>query len=342
MIHLITGLPGNGKTLYAIAFVKAWAEKEQRPVFYSGIAELTLPWIPCDPERWMDCPPKSIIVIDECQRIFRPRANGKTVPDYVSALETHRHQGLDIVLITQHPALCDIAIRRLAGRHCHVIRKWGTQAATVHEWSAVRDQCDKSTARKDSIRHTWPFPKAMYTCYKSAALHTVKRAIPMRVYFLFIAPLLIAVLAYMAYRVLPKGSDGEIPVDIARQIADHQNHLPIHNEQPIKANYRHALEDAKQFVFEHTPRMQDLPHTAPRYDEITKPTIAPLPAACVANQQRCHCWTQQATPMQVSEEVCRHIVAQGFFVDFNVHGSNRQQHNNTQSSGKTLPQTTVQ
>jgi len=51
MITLITGLPGNGKTLYTISFVKALAEKENRPVFYSGITDLALDWTEIEPEK---------------------------------------------------------------------------------------------------------------------------------------------------------------------------------------------------------------------------------------------------------------------------------------------------
>lgn len=44
MIDLITGLPGNGKTLYTISTVKKMSEGENRPVYYAGIPELTLDW----------------------------------------------------------------------------------------------------------------------------------------------------------------------------------------------------------------------------------------------------------------------------------------------------------
>ena len=84
----------------------------------------------------------------------------------------------------------------------------------------------------------------------------------------------------------------------------------------VKASYKNAMEDAKQFVFERTARVVGLEHTAPRYDEITKPTSAPIPAACVEMKGRCACYTQQGTPMQVQDETCRQIVAHGYFLDF--------------------------
>ena len=97
MITLITGLPGSGKTLFTIADVMPMAEKENRQVYYSGIAECTVPgWIELENgEDWYNCPDGSIVIIDECQRVFRPRATGAHVPKYVSRFETHRHQGLE-------------------------------------------------------------------------------------------------------------------------------------------------------------------------------------------------------------------------------------------------------
>jgi hypothetical protein len=56
MICLITGLPGNGKTLYALQWVKDKAEKEGRPVFYARIKGLKLPWTLIDPFKWFECP----------------------------------------------------------------------------------------------------------------------------------------------------------------------------------------------------------------------------------------------------------------------------------------------
>lgn len=84
----------------------------------------------------------------------------------------------------------------------------------------------------------------------------------------------------------------------------------------VKASYQNAVEDSKQFIFDRTPRVAGLPQTAPRYDEITKPSSVPVPAACISNETKCNCYTQQATPMNVPDLLCRDIVARGYFVDF--------------------------
>jgi zona occludens toxin len=323
MINLITGLPGNGKTLYALWMVKLWAEKDQRPVFYSGIADLKLPWTEIEADKWYECPPNSIVVIDECQRLFRPRTMSKEVPQYVSELETHRHKGIDLVLITQHPALADAALRRLTGKHLHVVRKWGTQSATVHEWASVKDDCGKNAARKDSIRHAWKYPKAVFEYYKSAEVHTVKRNIPARLVMLYMSPLLLLAAGWYMYHFAQKKIHPENEKPASTLEAQQQGGQAGQGGMQ-RASYRNAQEDAKQFLFERTPRMAGLPQTAPRYDEVTKPTTAPVPAACVANATRCDCFTQQATPLNVPDLLCRDIVRRGYFVDFDDNGGHGQ------------------
>lgn len=307
MLVLITGLPGNGKTLYALNWVKAKAEKEGRTVYYSGIADLKLPWIEFDFKKWPGLPSGSILVVDEAQRELRPRMHGSAVPDYVAALETHRHKGVDIVLITQHPMLIDSNARRLVGLHFHVVRKFGTQAATIHEWQSVKESCDKS--RDDSTRHDFIYPKASYGWYKSAELHTHKARIPMRVWLLGLLPLLLLACAYGVWQWVSKqieGPKGSAPTA-----------LPVAG--PMAAASVPAAPGAGavstvDYLRQHSPRVAGLAYTAPAFDAVTAPVVAPYPAACVVMGASCRCYTQQATRLEMADYLCRSIVERGFFV----------------------------
>ncbi|HTD06240.1 zonular occludens toxin domain-containing protein [Undibacterium sp.] len=317
MINLITGLPGNGKTLFALSYIKALAEKDNRPVFYSGINELKLPWELIDAEKWYEVPPNAIVVIDECQRIFRPRTISKDVPKYVEQLETHRHGGVDLFLITQHPMLADASVRRLTGNHRHVRRVFGTERATIHEWGEARDNCDKPAGRKDSVKHNWKFDKAAYGYYKSAEVHTVKRNIPMRFFVLLAVPVLLIAAAVYVYKFTKKHTEADaLPANAAAQLSP----APAANGNKKSSSYQNAKEDAKQYVYENTPRVDGLPFTAPKYDELTAPTVAPAPVACMSTKSRCSCYTQQATPISMPDNLCREIVKNGYFQDFDVAG----------------------
>ncbi|WP_293781278.1 zonular occludens toxin domain-containing protein [uncultured Oxalicibacterium sp.] len=324
-IELITGLPGNGKTLYALKYVKEWSERESRPVFYHGIQlgdELAGKWTPIDPEKWFDAPPGAIIVIDECQIIFRPRSLGKEPPPYVARLETIRHQGLNIVLITQHPLLVDSSIRRLCGKHMHCIRKWGTESSTIHEWPSVRDNCDKPAGRKDSIKHAWKFDKSIYALYKSAEIHTIKRNIPMRVWLLFALPVILIAMAYLVYWLMV----GKKMKDQPPQPAQFTSSQPVQQSSPPqKEKWQDPLADAKRYMFDETPRVSGLQHTAPKYDGVTAPVTAPIPAACVKMRGECKCYSQQGTILAVELATCEQIVEKGFFVDFKQEQPQQQQ-----------------
>lgn len=313
MIGLITGLPGNGKTLWALNFIKAKAEKEGRPVYYSGIADLMLPWTEIDGEKWMECPPNSIIVIDECQRIYRPRSHGSNVPPHVSELETHRHKGVDIFLITQHPMLVDSNVRRLVGLHFHCVRKFGTQSATVHEWSSVKENCDKN--REGSTRHDFMYPKEAYSWYKSAEVHTHKARIPMKVWILLSVPFIVAGLGWFTYARWQAKIHGDDTS--ASQSA------PVAVPGPASAGrapVRTGPVSAPDYVAQYAPRVRGLEYTAPAYDEVTKPVRAPYPAACVTNKKRCNCYSQQGTRLDVPRDMCEQIADGGFFMAWDEAG----------------------
>jgi hypothetical protein len=76
------------------------------------------------------------------------------------------------------------------------------------------------------------------------------------------------------------------------------------------------VKDAKHFVAMNTPRVEGLAYTAPKYDEITKPTTAPVPAMCIQFKGDCKCLSQQATPLDVKRSMCLEFARNGFFRDF--------------------------
>ncbi len=205
MITIRTGLPGAGKTLFSIYDYIArppLGVAPVREVFVSGIDLVPdmLPFTPLDePTRWMDCPAGSLVVIDESQRFFRNRPPGAPVPDYVAALETHRHLGIDLVLITQDPMLIDKHVRRLAGEHFHAKRTFGLSSITMYRWQrCVDDPLDFHT-KKEAEKVRRKYPKKIYKCYKSAEIHTVKRKIPFRVWATFAVLLALGPIGWFAY-----------------------------------------------------------------------------------------------------------------------------------------------
>lgn len=319
MIHLITGQPGAGKTLYALNYARDLAAKGvqvgdatiAREVYYSGIASLKLPWVELDDARkWHEVPVGSIVVIDEAQRIFRMRGVGAAVPAHVEALETHRHSGIDLIVITQHPMLVDTNVRRLVGRHFHLVRVFGSRAATIHEWAETREQCDKS--REGSIRHQWVYPSESFGWYHSAEVHTHKRRIPARVWMMVGLPIAIAACIWIA--IVSFGPSK--PKDDGKTAAKGKPTLGLAGSGPSSAA-KSPDQVRREYLEDRVPVVPGLAHTAPMFHKITAAKSIPSPAACISSEDRgCMCFTVQATVLAVPDALCRHIVAGGFFEEW--------------------------
>lgn len=314
-ITLITGLPGHGKTLYALARWKDEAAKLGRPVFHNNINGLNIPgWQPWELDNWQNLPAGAIMIVDEAQFSFPTRGRGAPDP-WVEKLTTHRHLGLDFVVITQNPMLLDSYVRRLVDRHFHVIRKFGTHMVTIHEFTnGTKENVGQS--RDGSIRHEWRFPKEVFELYKSAELHTVKARIPMRVWVMLCTPVIFIALAFLAYsRLNPAAQQAAMDERLGLSSVTHgagsasragPGGLPA---SPARESLS-PLEYAQLYL----PRVEGLPHTAPAYDEVTQPVAAPYPAACIASQTRCVCASQQGTKLDTPPALCRQIANGGFFV----------------------------
>jgi hypothetical protein len=331
-IILVTGLPGHGKTLWTLAKYKhiheAPPKGEARPVFHAsgqadrekrgqvhGIPGLVLPWEPFDPQAWDKLPAGGLGIIDEAQFVFPIRQGRSEPPEFIAKLATHRHLGVDLVLVTQHPKLLDPFVLRLIDQHFHVRRKFGTKFATILEFpGGVRDYPEKSN--KDAVRHEWRYPKAVFDLYKSAEVHTVKSRLPMRVYVMMAAPLVFLGLAGVAYtRLNPEAQAARVRAATGQPAASAPASDGEAGGVMRVPGHGKGREPAAQWVSDFAPRVAGLPHTAPAYDELTKPVEAPYPAYCVSlgGDYPCKCYTQRGTALDVPKPTCESVARGGFF-----------------------------
>jgi len=321
MLYLITGANAAGKTLNTLKWVREQSVKEGRPVCHNGRFEPVeggelQSWKKIDAKDWQAQPDGTIFLIDECHNDFPLRPTGSTPPDYVRMLAEHRRRGFDFYLVTQHPQNIDVFVRRLIGPpgwHRHLKRTFGADLVSVLEWSAVNPNCEKDGSGKTGTVTMQAFPKEVYGWYRSASLHTGKKRIPKAVWMLAACALLVPVFGYFAIT----GFYGNVTKH-AKPSTENETTVPGQTplqdrQQPSQPNRKLT---AHEYVTERVARLADFPHTAPAYDDVTKPTEAPYPAACVQMGKTCKCYTQQATLLQVSGAVCLQIVAQGFFMDW--------------------------
>jgi hypothetical protein len=307
VLELNTGLPGNGKTLYTLSTVEKRRIKEDRAVYYFNIKEVKLEgWTELTEEqarKWYELPPGALIVLDEAQRLFPPRPNGAPIPKTESELQTHRHKGFDIVLVTQDPGMLPAHLRKLVNVHRHMMRKFGTKWVTVHQFEGVRENVGKS--RKDSIETQWRDDVAMYDKYKSTEVNTQKFRVPPK---LILAALLPFALIGGAYYFYQKRLATPAPAVATQTASAGSAGVGVGTAQAQKRTY-----DLAAFQ----PRIDGLPHTAPRYDELTAPVRVPTIAGCVwfEASKRGHCYTQQGTQTFPSPDFIKQYIAKGMFED---------------------------
>lgn len=131
MIEMLEGVPGSGKSYYAVSErLLKWVRAGRRVyVFVDGFyldrlalfegmdvsqleKQITL-WMTSEDVKagLLDVEPGSAVLIDEVQTVFRSK--DKTDPQLLRWLETHRHRGIDLVLMCQQYGQVTLGVNRL-------------------------------------------------------------------------------------------------------------------------------------------------------------------------------------------------------------------------------------
>lgn len=298
MITLITGVPGSGKSLHAVsdllvpmqgAEIEHEGAKVKR-ILHTNIKNLLLDHVHIDKEdllRWPEwCKPGDLICFDEVQEVWRPRSMGAQTPDSIAKLETHRHMGVDFVIITQHPMLLDQNIRRLVGRHLHVRRVANMPLAVVYEW----DHASNPSMVKSAITtRPWRYPKSAYKLYKSAEAHTKQpRRLPFALLVLLVA---VVGLGYGVYTMQDRLSEryGSKPANAA--VASAVNGSP---GAPVAS--RTVLPGVLPV---------SLPVLASALPVVVAQALNERPLGCIANNQKCSCYDQTGYLVPMTLQACQ-------------------------------------
>lgn len=307
MIILVTGVPGSGKTAWLVNEL-ATGKYQNRPLYVDGIPELTLnhELIEEGGQNWHKAPDGSVIVVDEAQRVFRPRPAGSKVPEYVSALETHRHKGHDLFVVTQHPNLLDANLRRLVGRHIHI--RVTAMGRYWYEWPECKDPESKA-ARAESASGRYTLPKKAFGLYKSSELHTkIKRRVPAFVWVLGAAVVGLGLLGLQAKRAIDSKVETSHQVtssapaaEAAGATAQPAHALPVAAAPTVSTRAVDPALDPLAMV----PRVSGQPETAPAFDHLRQVSTMRQISGCVASATKCACYDQQAVKVEMPETECR-------------------------------------
>ncbi|MEJ2790633.1 MULTISPECIES: zonular occludens toxin domain-containing protein [unclassified Pseudoxanthomonas] len=330
-ITLITAPPGSGKTLRAVWYIRQ-AIAAGELVFVCNINGINVPGVQPfdDPWKWQELPPGSVLVVDEAQKFWRAGVTevvqdattgkpSKGVPLCIQAMETLRHQGVRLVLLTQHPVLLHLNIRQLVGLHEHLVRENGRQEATIYRRSSCIDNVRSEKALKAEDNERWAFPKDCYDLYKSAEIHTVKRTISAK----YMRTLTTAVIAgvlfvgtiiFLAVKIMGGGdSSAEQP----RKSVALGSDIPPPNERKSGQPKWHTQQE---YDLAHQPRRGQAPWSAPVFDD--RSVTADPQLYCMSSGQgsdnngdwqdyTCTCLTEQGTAYEMEPAACRTVARRG-------------------------------
>lgn len=335
MITVITGTPGAGKTLYTIEklllpqvgkTIKGRDEQgnevqHERKVYTNinglqiehelidgGETQGLLDW-----HKWAK--PGSLIVFDEVQKVWPPRPNGSKIPEHVQALDTHRHLGVDFILITQNVLNVDRHIHALGGRHLHVRRVANMPLATVYEWDHISRGLLYSKAISKS---PWKYSKKVFKLYKSSELHTKQpRRIPGLVWFILFGLAAMAVLTPQVFERIGGRLSGKPVVSNEKPAAvSGAPGAAGSAAQPVP-----AVAPAKQVIDERVdfmPKLSDRPWTAPAYDQLRVVLRMPLVDGAMCNaKQGCICFNE-GERLEMSHEACEEWIEGAKFNPYRV------------------------
>lgn len=300
MFTLITGTPGAGKTAYTVwevirpmlgqTLTDAKGETHQRRIL-TNIKGLTLPHELIDADNlktWPDwCKPGDLIVFDEVQEVWRPRSLGSTVPPAVAAIETHRHKGIDLVVITQHPGLLDSNVRKLVNQHVH-LRRLTDSYAYRYEW----DSCSDNVKSTKACVHAgmWRRPKAVHALYTSAMAHTkTKSRLPALAYLLPVALVAFLGIGGVAYSRITERFDTD---SIAQKAPEAK---PAQAESLILQEPGQQQAEGDQSTPEEPAQVVDLGPPAQAQTQFV---------GCIAAADRCACFDQTGAKVEPDIGLC--------------------------------------
>ncbi|XXQ68519.1 zonular occludens toxin family protein [Neisseriaceae bacterium B1] len=348
-IVLITGTPGAGKTAHMVHMmlhdpIFKTPDGELRKVF-TNIKGLELPHIAVsslkeelahstdeqlsfhDMHTWIKKPENhgSVVIIDEVQDVWPARSNGSQVPPNVSWLNTHRHLGVDIFVLTQNPKNIDINLRGLVNKHLHIAKnKLGMR--TLLEWKYCAN--NPLTQAKDAFAKIHKLDDKVFDLYKSAEIHTEnKTKVTKWVFVLPVVFILMPIMIYFSYSLLKNiGKTEETATETTTASAPATLNGSNATQSLTGALPQNQMQNtlgAKPEDF--IARLAERPETKPLYDGQRQVKTMEWPEACVIGvDKKCTCYTNQFTKIkEISQELCESYLEDG--MPFNPYKSPEQE-----------------
>lgn len=341
MLYLVTGKPGNGKTLRAMDMMRQEYErnkaanalpqdnKKWEPArrFFSNVKGATkdenpeaFPWVERMPDHndWTKLPDGSYVQYDEAHsdgktpglerygHLFPSTGKpGESDDPRIRAMSTHRHRGFDIVLITQWPTKIHHQVRPLVNQHTHMSRAFGLQSAGVLTWhnNVQLDPYDEDK-RDKAEEEIWTYPVDLYSRYTSATLHTSSHKFKMpRAIWRGLSVLIgfVIMLACFIYWL----QNRTLPGEDAGRLA--------HGQERV------ALAAPAGEVLSNTAEV-----TGTGLYQTLKAESLPRIAGYIMSERGCRVWNDEGQQLDIPQTECVRLVEQGIPVSFSTDSKSKE------------------
>lgn len=309
MIKLITGIPGSGKTLYAVSMLKKAVEhneslplEEQRKI-YCDITGLKIDGIEPPPLDWRQTPPNSLLVYDEAQ-FHKPfqAARGLSPYDYIQELTIHRKTGHEIWYITQDVKRLHVNILEMAETHYHLDRPYGAKLATIFQFRGYeRNPRSQSAIERAERKILFKHDKTLYALYESSQVDDgIKLRLPWKLLLFLSLPLLL--FAFSAYMFFGKEDSlrvfkGESKKDETVITTDTKPvPVPVPVDDPVE-------------------QLPDLP--PPQYPDLPRPNFdVKTIALLINNGDNCLAKSHDGETIDISNEDCLYLSSPTYSASF--------------------------
>jgi zona occludens toxin len=287
-------------------------------------SEKYMPWLPSHPEYadfvqaralakhplelwFLWATPKSVLLIDESQRFYRPRPSGSKVPLHISMLEYHRHFAIHFLAITQAPRLMDLHFRSLVEKHVHLDKNW--KGGFKHEWAGAKDIESKADL-KSSAKTKYSPPSHVFGLYKSATMHLkVKHKKPVMFYLIIFAFLAFIALLYFGISFIRSHNPSAPKKDLSPLAAGLNSPLGNGVNPASSVTGSQTMDD---YLNQFKAVVPARPESAPAYQPLRVVSSMPRISACLMMANICKCYSQQGSYLpEILPERCEQILKQG-------------------------------
>lgn len=291
MLKLITGIPGSGKTLFAVSMLKKVVEHnatlpvdEQRNI-YCDITGLTIEGIEPPPLDWRQTPPKSLLIYDEAQ-FQKPFQAGRGLSpyQYIQELTIHRKTAHEIWYITQDPKRLHGNILDMVEQHFHLDRPYGAKLANIYQFRGAERNPRSRTAIERAERKTlFNYDKRLFDLYQSSEVEDgIKLRLPLKMVLFVLAPFaLFGFSAYTWFSDDNKMVKGSPDAAIAQPVA---TAVPVPPVTPVE-------------------QLPALPPTQPIHVPATNPILQQV-ALVVTNNNNCIAKDNNGMTLNVTRDEC--------------------------------------